>query len=112
MIELLLQAERSLAVGLLDQAEHLYRQAIERDPQNSIAVVGLARVALERHDDRTAYELGRRALAIDEENAAAQRLVARLEEVMRYRGESVPVIDTSAPWSHRYPLASADPREA
>jgi hypothetical protein len=112
VIELLLQAERSLAVGLLDQAEHIYWLAIERDPQNSIAVVGLARVALERQDDRTAYEFGRRALAIDGENAAAQRLVARLEEVMRYRGEPVPVIDTSAPWARRYPLPGTDPQEA
>ena len=90
MIELLLQAERALAVGLLDQAEQLYRQAIERDSRNGIAVVGLARVALERGEERTAYELASRALEIDPENAAAQRLAARLAEVIAWRGEAPP----------------------
>ncbi|TFG67155.1 MAG: hypothetical protein E4H24_06925, partial [Thermomicrobiales bacterium] len=82
MIELLLQAERALSVGLLDRAETLYRQVATADPQNSIAVVGLSRVALDRGDDLESLELARRALAIDPENAAAQRMVARLEEVL------------------------------
>jgi thioredoxin-like negative regulator of GroEL len=87
MIELLLQAERALTSGMLDQAEHLYWQAIEADPRNSIAVVGLARVALERKDDRTAYEFARKALAVDPDNVAAQRLATRMAEVLRVRGE-------------------------
>ena len=86
MIELILQAERALSVGQLEQAERLYRQAAEADPRNSIAVVGLARVALDRGDDRGAYTLARQALDIDPENAAAQRLADRLDEVMRFRG--------------------------
>jgi hypothetical protein len=90
VIELLLQAERSLTVGQLDAAERVYWQAIESDPRNSIAVVGLARVALERGDDRAAYEFARTALEIDAENAAAQRLVSRLGEVMAFRGEQPP----------------------
>ena len=90
MIELLLEAERALSVGRLDQAEGLYRQAIEHDPGNSIAIVGLARVALERGDDGAALALGRRALAIDPDNAAARRLVDRLAEVIEARGETVP----------------------
>src|SRR4051812_31273884 len=85
MIELLLQAERALSVGLLDRADTLYRQVAAADPRNSIAVVGLARVAIERGDELGALELGRRALEIDPENAAAQRLVQRLEEVRAYR---------------------------
>ena len=96
MIELILQAERALSVGQLDQAERLYRQAAEADPRNSIAVVGLARVALDRGDDRGAYTLARQALDIDPENAAAQRLADRLDEVMRFRGEEPPVVECGA----------------
>jgi tetratricopeptide (TPR) repeat protein len=90
VIELLLQAERALSVGLLDRAETLYRQVAAADPRNSIAVVGLARVAIERGDEIEALELGRRALEIDPENSAAQRLVQRLEEVRAYRGDATP----------------------
>lgn len=92
MIELLLQAERLLSMGLVDQAERLYRQAADADPRNSIAVVGLARVALERADDVEAWRLSRRALTIDPENAAARRLVARLEEVFAHRGQALPEV--------------------
>ena len=90
MIELLLAAERALSVGLLDRAQALYRQVAEADPRNSIAVVGLARVALERGGETEALELARRALQIDPDNAAALRMVQRLEEVIRYRGDIVP----------------------
>ncbi len=90
MIELLLQAERALSVGLVDQAERMYRQASDADPRNAIAVVGLARVALERADDAEAYRQARRALSIDPENVAAIRLVARLDEVFAHRGQPLP----------------------
>jgi hypothetical protein len=99
MIELLLQAERALSVGLLDRAETLYAQVAAADPRNSIAVVGLARVALDRGNEDEALALGRRALEIDPENDAAQRLVQRLEEVRAYRGEAAeapsPILPTS-----------------
>lgn len=90
MIEPLLEAERAMDVGMLDQAERLYRTIAEADPRNSIAVVGLARVAIERGDDLEALRLGRRALRIDPENVMAQRVVARLEEVLTVRGVPLP----------------------
>jgi tetratricopeptide (TPR) repeat protein len=79
MIELLLHAERALGMGALDQAERLYWQAIDADSQNAIAIVGLAKVARTRGDDRTAIAFVRRALKVDAENAVARRLVAELE---------------------------------
>jgi tetratricopeptide (TPR) repeat protein len=94
MIEIILEAERALTTGQLDQAERLYRQAAEADPRNSIAIVGLARVALDRGDERGAYTLARRALEIDPENAAGQRMAERLEEVIRFRGEQPPAAET------------------
>lgn len=97
MIELLLQAERALEMGRVDAAEALYRQVADSDPRNAIAVVGLARVALERGDELDAYLTARRARSIDPENAAAGRMVQRLEEVMRYRGDAVPAVPGDAP---------------
>jgi tetratricopeptide (TPR) repeat protein len=88
VIELMLQAERNLAMGLVEQAERLYRQVLERDPRNAIAVVGLARVAIARDDDRGAYALAIDALRIDPQNAAAIKLEGRLAEVFAERGES------------------------
>ena len=105
MIELMLQAERALAVGLIDQAERLYWQAVEADRRNAIAVVGLARVAIERGDNRLAYTFAQGALAIDPENDAARRLVQRLAEVIAYRGETLPP-DPEGPLVS--PFASAD----
>ena len=103
MIELLLEAERMLSIGQLDRADQLYRQVADADPHNSIAVVGLGRVARERGDDLGAYLLVRRALAIDPENEAARRLAARIEEQLATRGE--PVADPLA----RPTTASTEP---
>jgi Tfp pilus assembly protein PilF len=89
MIESLLQAERLLVVGQVDGAEKIYESTLAADPRNSIAMVGLARVALERGDDRLAYRHTCDALDIDRQNAAALRLEARLSEVLAARGEPV-----------------------
>jgi predicted Zn-dependent protease len=90
VIEMMLEAERRLAVGLLDQAEGLYRQVIAADPRNAIAVVGLARVALERGDERATYVEARRALRLDPDNPMASHLVMRMSEILRARGETLP----------------------
>jgi Flp pilus assembly protein TadD len=90
MIELMLEAERAMGIGLLDNAERLYRQVVAIDPRNSIAVTGLARVALERGDQRGAYTYARRALALDPDNPMASHLSQRMAEQMRNRGEALP----------------------
>lgn len=111
MIEALLQAERLLVVGLVDQAERIYTSALEQDPLNAIAVVGLARVALERGDDRLAYQQARRALEIDPENAAAIRLELRLAEVLSRRDAEQSAAD-AGPASGAPPQATDEQPDA
>ena len=65
MYELLLQAEKALADGLLVQAEQTYWQLVELDSANAIALAGLAQVSLERGDERLARRFADRAMAID-----------------------------------------------
>jgi hypothetical protein len=79
MFELLLQADKALADGDLDQAERTYWQLMELDPTNAIAVAGLARVSLERGDERLAKALADRALRMDPDSVAAQRVAEALE---------------------------------
>jgi tetratricopeptide (TPR) repeat protein len=90
MIELMLEAERAMGIGLLDNAERMYRQVVAVDPRNSIAWTGLARVALEREDQLAAYLFARRAMAIDPENPVASHLARRMAEQFRMRGEETP----------------------
>ena len=85
MSDELLAAERALAFGMVDEAEGLFRLAAAADPTSSVAVVGLAGVALERGDQEGALVFARQALALEPANEAASRLVTRLDEVLRYR---------------------------
>ncbi len=112
MIEALLQAERLLVHGMVDQAERIYAGALEQDPLNAIAVVGLARVALERDDDRLAFAHARRALEIDPQNAAALRLEARLSEVLGLResGPTPPGAESTESTETVAPISSSEAR--
>ena len=103
MFELLLQADRSLSQGLLDQAERTYWQLIELDPTNSIAVAGLARIALLRGDERLARTFADRALGIDPDSIVARRVIQEIEE-----GASAP----PGPSSPELPLRGAERLEA
>jgi hypothetical protein len=96
MIEMMLEAERALAVGLIDQADRLFGQVVAADPRNSIAMVGLARVALERGDERGAYLAAKRALGIDPDNPMASHMVMRMAEILRARGEALPAGPTAS----------------
>ena len=90
MIELLLAADRLVAAGELDHAEWIYRQVIEADPRNAIAVVGLAQVAEARGAHSDAAALARHALDIDPDDEAARRLVEAI-------GARMPVPPSVAP---------------
>jgi hypothetical protein len=78
MIERLLAADAALERGEADTAERLYRQVADADPRNAIALVGLARVANARGETVLARELAERALTIDQDEAAARRMLESL----------------------------------
>jgi len=79
MFELLLQADKALAKGKLDQAEKTYWQLIDLDPTNAIALAGLARVAQTRGDESMARTLAAQALNIDPDSIVARHLLEELE---------------------------------
>ena len=83
MIERLLAAEQALDGGQVEVAERLFGQVAAADPRNAIAVVGLARTAQRRGEIPDALAHARRALEIDPDDAAAQRLVAELSAAPR-----------------------------
>jgi tetratricopeptide (TPR) repeat protein len=80
-----IQADRLLTYGLLDQAEKLYAEVLEKEPRNVEAAFGLARVALERGDEQLAYDRARRAVEISPRFDDAVRLEQRLAEIIAAR---------------------------
>jgi len=83
--ETLLQADRLLLYGLHDQAETLYAEVLEKEPGNSEAAFGLARVALERGDELLALARAQLAVKLNPRNDDAQRLEQRLAEILAAR---------------------------
>lgn len=96
MIERLLAGGAALEAGDLDAAERMYDQIVRSDPNNAIALVGLARVAHRRGRDDAARELAERALAIDPEEAAATRLLAELTAAAAEPASAIPAAVPSA----------------
>jgi tetratricopeptide (TPR) repeat protein len=90
MFELLLQADKAIAGGFLDQAEKTYWQLIELDPTNAIAVAGLARISMERGDERMAKNFAERALGIDPDSILARRLLDWIEHGRAGNGADEP----------------------
>ncbi|MEJ7730562.1 MAG: tetratricopeptide repeat protein [Polyangiaceae bacterium] len=74
----------------MDQAEALYRRAIELDPWLAIAYTNLGNICFRRADERQAEVLYRRALEIDSAQPEAQY---NLGYVMLERGESPDAIE-------------------
>jgi thioredoxin-like negative regulator of GroEL len=89
MNERLLQADRLLIVGLIDQAGRIYREVLDVEPRNSQALLGLANCEVEQGDLRAGYAFALRALEVDRTNNVALRMEARLSEILATRGETV-----------------------
>jgi tetratricopeptide (TPR) repeat protein len=90
LIERLLAAEKALDQGMVDTAGRLFAQVAQADPRNAIALVGLAKVALREDRIDDARELAEQALAIDPDEAAAQRLLREVYAEVRPAPEPVP----------------------
>lgn len=74
----------------MDEAEELYRRAVELDPSLAIAYTNLGNVCFRRGDDAQAEALYRRALEIDATQPEAQY---NLGYVMLERGQAREAID-------------------
>ncbi|UCD74918.1 MAG: sulfotransferase [Phycisphaerales bacterium] len=67
--ELLRRADSEVKAGQLDQAQQLYRAALQRRPKDTIALFNLARVMEKLREFEEAAALIRRAIAVDGRNA-------------------------------------------
>ncbi len=76
--------------GTLDEAERLYRRAIELDPWLAIAYTNLGNICFRRGDEPQAEKLYKKALLIDTTQPEAQY---NLGYVMLERGQAAEAID-------------------
>lgn len=102
MIERLLAADAALDRDDLETAHRLFEQVAGADPRNAIAVVGLALVAARRNASDEARALARRALEIDPDEAAAQRLLEQLDRATVSALTPAPVAATARPLWRRW----------
>jgi tetratricopeptide (TPR) repeat protein len=113
LIERLLAAEKALDQGMVDTAGRLFAQVAQADPRNAIALVGLAKVALREDRIDDARELAEQALAIDPDEAAAQRLLREVYAEVRPAPAPVPAPAApppSAPAAASAPTLAAAPQ--
>lgn len=75
---------RLLQVGSLDQAKEQYQAALELNPTESAALLGLGDVQLRRREPRVAAETYRQAVGLDSQNADAY---SRLGEAYYHQGD-------------------------
>lgn len=66
-----------LDLGRSTDAEAAYREAVQRDESAAAGWIGLARIALERHEPRSAAEILQRVVAADPANGVAGQLLGR-----------------------------------
>ena len=69
----------SIEAGDLASAEDAYAAVLDADSENVAALLGLARVALERRDPRATAGLAERALAVSPDHALAHHLRLQAE---------------------------------
>jgi Tfp pilus assembly protein PilF len=72
VVPLIKDAYQALQDGRLDQAENLYRNALQGDGQNVDALLGLAGIAAQRGQSQQAIGFYERALELEPRNASAQ----------------------------------------
>ncbi|ANI30540.1 cellulose synthase [Yersinia entomophaga] len=72
------EGDKALKAGNPDLAQQKYQQARQLNSSDSYAVLGLADVAVARHDDKTAEQLYQQALRLEPGNSSAVRGLANI----------------------------------
>ena len=76
------------------KAETLFNQALERDPQNVDALVGLGTLALARHQFAAALDWGEKARAVDPHHAAIYGVIGDAQVELGRYDDAVKTIQT------------------